>query len=283
MAKKKLGMASIEVNKKFKDEEEAFKYAKRLKEHISYMCKKNANNGWYASAMIVVSNIKKNASSLEIVNNGNAGGQRKELVINDFMNDRWYKGNYKTDWHLHILLVSCPSYAFREDIKKYIDKNWINIDNIREKQEFDISQLKKGKVYKKNCNIKLADYFIEQSSKRLFCNFNFGNENGLEYSLKQYYSEYMKLKNNKIKLYRDNINKPMAEEKYLNRLDRIEKRFNEVNDYFYNINIDAELKKEKSYMEKARLNKIADNYENIEIDNKVQENRNRRMNDYSVF
>lgn len=283
MAKKKLGMASIEVNKKFKDEEEAFKYAKRLKEHISYMCKKNANNGWYASAMIVISNTKRDVSSLKIVNNGKVGGQRKELVIDNIRANRWYRGNYITDWHLHILLVSCPSYAFREDIKQYIDKNWIDIDNIREKQEFDISKLKKGKVYKKNCNIKLADYFIEQSSKRLFCNFNFGNEKGLEYSLKQYYSEYMKLKNNMIKLFKDNIKKPIAEEKYLDRLDRIEKRYKEINDYFYNINIDAELKKEKAYMEKEKLNKIADNYENIEIDNKVQENRNRRINDNSIF
>lgn len=129
MAKKKLGIASIEVNKKFKSGEEAFLYAKRLREFIRYMCKKNADKGWYAQALIVSSNVKKGVSSLKIKNNGKVGGQRKELEIEDLFANRLYNGNYKTDWHLHILLVSCPSYVFRNVIKNYIDKNWIDVDN----------------------------------------------------------------------------------------------------------------------------------------------------------
>lgn len=59
MAKKKLGIGNIEINKKFKDKEEAYRYAKRLIEYIRYIINKNANKGWYAQAMIVSSNQKK--------------------------------------------------------------------------------------------------------------------------------------------------------------------------------------------------------------------------------
>ncbi|MFA7689146.1 MAG: hypothetical protein WCX96_03575, partial [Bacilli bacterium] len=68
MARKKLGIGSIEINKKFKDKEEAYRYAKRLIEHIRYVCKKNAKKGWYAQAMVVVSNLKKDASRLKYEN-----------------------------------------------------------------------------------------------------------------------------------------------------------------------------------------------------------------------
>lgn len=43
-------------------------------------------------------------------------------------------------------------YAFRDDIKNYIDKNWGELKDSKNKFDYDI--LNKGKkVYKKNCNI----------------------------------------------------------------------------------------------------------------------------------
>lgn len=63
--KKILGFSSIEVNKKFASEEEAYRYAKKLKSFIDYKCKKNANKGWYTQAMIVVSNIKKRSQFIK--------------------------------------------------------------------------------------------------------------------------------------------------------------------------------------------------------------------------
>lgn len=79
MANKELGMSSIEVNKKFKNAEEAFRYAKKLNTFIRSICKKNANKGWIAQLMIVVSNINKDVSRLRYVNSGKRGRPRKGL------------------------------------------------------------------------------------------------------------------------------------------------------------------------------------------------------------
>lgn len=40
MSRSKLGISSFDLNIKFKDKEEAYKYAKRLVEFIRYTCKK---------------------------------------------------------------------------------------------------------------------------------------------------------------------------------------------------------------------------------------------------
>lgn len=56
MAKKKIGIGTIEINKKFKDKEEAMKHAKRLQQFIRDLCK---IKGWQASAFIGISRLKK--------------------------------------------------------------------------------------------------------------------------------------------------------------------------------------------------------------------------------
>lgn len=272
-----LGFSSIEVNKKFASEEEAYKYAKKLKSFIDYKCKKNANKGWYAQAMIVASNIKKEVSLLKNINNGKKGRPRKELVINDYMANGWYKGDYKVDWHLHIILLSKPKSAFSDAIKSYIDKNWINISNIDDKEKI----INQKKVYKKNCNIKLMNYFINQSSKRIFCNFNYGEEEKLKYSLKQYFNEYVRLDSAKLKLIKDNIKKPMSEEKYLKRLNKIEERFNDIFNYFYAISNKDNKKMQEDFMQKIMYSKISNNYENVENNIKVQ-SISRRRNEEEV-
>lgn len=149
MAKKKLGIATIEVNKKFKDRDEAYRYAKNLKEFIRYTCKKKANKGWSAQAIITISNIKGGTAIPYYEQNGKVGRPAKKRDFNKY-EFQCYKGDMNTDWHIHILLVSKPSYAFREVIKKYIDRNWNKIPNIYEKEPFDYSKLEQKKmVYKK--------------------------------------------------------------------------------------------------------------------------------------
>jgi hypothetical protein len=234
MAKKKLGMASIEVNKKFASEEEANRYAKNLITAIRYICEKKADKGWFAQAMVVSSNLMKGVSLLEYERTGKIGRPPKVLRIDKRTANDWYKGNYKTDWHLHILIVEKPIYAFRDKIKAYIDKNWGKLLILNE-EAVDSIKFEVLKVYKKDCNIKMADYFINQSSKVLFCDCNYSNEEKLIYSLKQYHNEYLKSYSAKRRLYHQNIINPMSEEKFLQRLNKIENKFKMIEDYFYNI------------------------------------------------
>lgn len=44
MSKSKLGISSFDLNMRFENKEQAYKYAKRLKEFIRYTCKKKADN-----------------------------------------------------------------------------------------------------------------------------------------------------------------------------------------------------------------------------------------------
>jgi len=264
MLNKKLGIGTIEINKKFKNEEEAFRYAKSLKEHISSMCKKNANKGWYAQAIIAISNVKKDVSYLRYINNGKIGRPKKELYIDENAVDKFYKGDYKTDWHLHVLLVSNPSYSFRDGIKDYIDKRWINISNVDEKELVKISKIYNKKVYKKFCNINIAKYFIDQCAKIVFCDFNFTNNEQLEYTLKEYYREYLKCRSGSTRLIREHIINPMSEENYLRRLKKIESKFKTIEEYFYDITKEQDEKIAENYKIRIRRNKIAKNYNKVQ-------------------
>lgn len=271
MAKKKIGIGTIEINKKFVDFNEASKYAKRLRSFISYTCKKN---NYQATVMTVVSNIKKGVSSSRYVSNGKKGRPKKELVINKYLADKLYNGNCHTDYHIHILIVSKPSFALRDLIKDYIDRNWCEIPSIYEKEKFDISKLGKKKVYKKTCNIKMADYFIDQSAEIRFVSCNYSNEKDFDYSLKDYYSEYMKLQSNKMKLIEKQRLNPMSEKKYLKELEKIESQFKIIEDYFYSITKKQEEREQKEYMKKVRLSKINENYnkvQNISIRDRFEE------------
>lgn len=279
MAKSKLNLSTLDINKKFSSEEEAYLYAKRLKEFIRYTCYKNRSKDYLAQALICVSNLKKDVSNLQYINSGLKGRPKKQLIIYESIANNWYLGNYNTDWHIHILLVSKPSYAFREIIKKYIDKNWINVSNIKDKQDFDINKIKAKKVYKKNCNIKIADYFIQQSSKILFCNYNYGNSKNLDYTLKQYYYEYLKMDSAKRKLYKENANNNLAEDEYLKRYNKIESKFKLIENYFYDVTKEQKEKKEYEFMKQIKYSKIKDNYS----DNKVQDIHRDRLWDNSLF
>lgn len=261
MAKKKIGIGTIEINKKFNSLEEASRYAKRLRSFISYTCEKYK---YQATVMTVVSNLKKEVSTSRYVHNGKRGRPKKELVINERIANNWYKGNYHIDPHIHILIVSKPSFTLRNLIKDYIDKNWCEVPSIYGKEKFDISKLGKKKVYKKTCNIKMADYFIDQSAEIRFVSCNYSSEKDFDYSLKDYYREYMKSYSNKKMLIKKHNLKPMSEAIYLKELERIESQFKVIENYFYSITKEQEEKEQKEYMKQVRLSKIKDNYNKVQ-------------------
>lgn len=266
MAKSKLGMSSFDIDIKFKDKEEARRYAKRLIQKIRDICTKK---GWSATAMVCISNTEGSSSYIYHEHTGKVGRPRKVKEVYP------YKDNIEVDWHLHILLASKPSYAFRDEIKKYIDKNWYGG---KRKNNFDVTKLYNGKIYKKNVNVKKAEYFIAQSEEILFCTCNRGNEIVIPkgYSLKDLYKAYMKMMTARryAKIY--------GNEKRL----ALEDKYYEICSFYWKITKEQDDKLVKKFMKEMQLIKIAENYERIEKNNKVQENlsiRRRRMPEDTGF
>ncbi len=252
MAKSKLGMSSFDIDIKFKDRDEAYKYAKRLIEKIRYICNKK---NWSATAMVCISNTEGNSAYTHYEHSGKVGRPKKVKEIYQ------HKENIEVDWHLHILLVSKPSYAFREEIKKYIDKCWYSG---RIKTNFDTTKLYDKRTYKKNTNIKKAEYFIKQAEEILFCNYNKGNEVVIPkgYSLKDLYKSYMKMMTAR------RYARTYGNEKRL----ALEYKYDDIADFYWNITKEQDNKMVKKFMKEMQLIKIAENYERIEQNNKVQEN-----------
>lgn len=242
MAKKRLGISSFDLQIKFKDKDEAYKYAKRLIEHIRYVCKAKAKNGWSAEAMVCISNIKGNSCSVRYERNGKRGKPKK---IKEYYNNK-----INVDWHIHILLVSMPMYAFRDDIKNYIDNCWgVKIDK---------------RTYKKNTNIRKAEYFIDQADILLFCNCNNTGEERIPkgYSLKNLYKAYMNMMTaRKYDVINDNDKVLKAEDNYYKILD-----------FYWKLTKKEDTKMSKAFMKKVRLQRIAEEYERRENNNKVQKN-----------
>lgn len=265
MSKSKLGISSFDLNMRFKDKEEAIRYAKRLKEFIIYTCKKKAGKGWSAEAMICVSSNKGNSTIVYYEHNGKVGRPKK--VISKYYSE---KGNIKVDWHLHILLVSKPMYAFRETIKKYIDKNWVDVKI--EKEPFDYGKIKdKSKIYKKDTNINKAEYFIDQADEILFCNYNYTGEERIPkgYSLKDLYKAYMKARTALI------YNRTIGNVKRL----KLEDKYNKIKNFYWDLSKEQDKKVVDMFMKQVQLDKIASNYKIIN-NNKVQENESLKRRKY---
>lgn len=266
MAKSKLGMSSFDIDIKFKDRDEAYKYAKRLIEKIRYICNKK---NWSATAMVCISNIEGNSTYIHYEHSGKVGRPKKVKEIHP------HRENIEVDWHLHILLASKPSYAFREEIKKYIDNCWYNG---KRKSNFDTTKLYDKRTYKKNTNIKKAEYFIDQAEEILFCNCNKGNEIVIPkgYSLKDLHNAYMKMMTAR------KYAKSYGNEKRL----ALEDKYYKICNFYWNITKEQDNKMIKKFMKEMQLIKIAENYERIEQNNKVQENlslRRRRIEEDSWF
>lgn len=252
--KKKLGINQIEVNKKFKNKYEAFQYAKRLRERVRYVCKTKADKGWQAQAMIIVSNVKGNVAYQYYEHSGQVGRPKKKKGYSKII-EQYYNGNSNTDWHIHVLLVSKPSYAFRDDIKKYIDKNWFQIPILH--KEVDFKDLKK-KVYKKNTNINIAEYFIDQSEDILFCNYNYTDEQIIPkgYTLKDLYKAYMKSRTSS-----------RYSGKYIDNWEKkiwIDESYYKIKNFYYNLTKEKMLKEQKDYIKQCQYQRICENYNKVQ-------------------
>lgn len=255
MASKKLGISTIDLNIKFKDKKESKDYARSLIEHIRYICDKKANDGWSTQAMICISNTRGGTCYQYHERNGKPGRPKRVKRFSEF-DLKYYNGNMNVDWHMHILIVSKPSYAFMNEIKKYIDKNWKgaginnqNIDNI---------------VYIKSANINIAEYFIDQCDEILLCNCNKTNEDIIPkgYSLKDLYNSYMnKLTAN---VYcRKYIISNNWEEK-----EKIDSIYYNIKNFYYSITEEQDSRREKAYMKQEQMDRIKANSKHI--NNKVQ-------------
>lgn len=275
MAKKKLGISSFDLNKQFKDRNEAYIYAKRLREYIRYICKKNALNGWSAQAMICISNTRGNTLYQYYEHTGKVGRPRKVKDFSSF-NLKYYNGNMNVDWHLHILLVSKPSYAFRDEIKSYIDRKW---KDIKESDDmFDNkSTSSKRRVYKKNTNINKVEYFIDQSDDILFCNYNYTNDILIpnDCTLKKLHSAYMRSRT-ATKYCGKYIKSNNWAEK-----EKIDNNYNRIKDFYYKITEEKDRNEIDMFMKRARINKIIENKERI--NNNLQNISRPRVVEYSLF
>ena len=87
MAKKKVGIGTIDINKKFKNKEEAMKYAKRLKQFIYDLSKRK---GWQVTAMIGISRLAKDSSDINYEISRKRGRPKKIVKIYD----GWNKNSY---------------------------------------------------------------------------------------------------------------------------------------------------------------------------------------------
>lgn len=275
MAKAKLGIGQEDINRVFSSYNEACDYAKRLKQFIYDICKKKANKGWMAQAMIVISNTKRDSVHIEYVNG------KARLIENDIVIDKIYKGAYKTGWHIHILIVSKPSVAFRQAIKKYIDKNWYKVPRRYEVEDFDINDLKKS-VYKKYCNINMAKYFIEQSAERWFCNYNFSEEEGIKYGLDTYFREYMKLDKARRLAYKKYY-KYYNENRLIRDLEKAESKFKEIESYYYSITEVEDMKMVNKYLDNVERNNKKKFSNNVKKVHDLQKILSYDKDDFDLF
>lgn len=266
MAKSKLGMSSFDIDIKFKNKDEARRYAKRVLEKIRYICKKK---NWSATAMVCISNTKGNSTYVHYEHNGKVGRPRKVKEVHP------HKSNIEVDWHLHIIMASKPCHSFREELKAYFDKNWLGWKN---KTDIDISKLYGKGTYKKNTNIKKAEYFINQEDETLFCTCNSKEEIVIPkgYTLKDLHNAYINMMTAR------RYAKSTGNEKRL----ALEEEYYKITNFYWNITKEQDKKMVDKFMREVQLIKIQDNYDLMEKNNKVQENfrgRRRIMEENTIF
>lgn len=255
MAKSKLGLYSFDIDIKFKDKEEAMKYAKKVIEKIRYTCKKK---NWSATAMVCISNTKGNSSYIHYEHTGKVGRPKKIKEIHP------HKSNIEVEWHLHIIMASKPSYAFQELLKEYFDKNWLGWKKVN---DIDVTKLYGKGTYKKNTNIKKAEYFMNQEDEVLFCTYNSKDEVVIPkgYTLKDLHNAYL---NSKTAL---RYARSTGNEKRL----ALEDKYLDIAKFYWNITKEQDKKMVDKFMKEVQRTKIQENYELREKNNKVQ-------NDYSI-
>lgn len=266
MAKSKLGMSSFDIDIKFKNRDEAYKYAKRFIQKVNETCKKK---NWSATAMVCISNTEGNSTYVHYEHTGKVGRPRKVKEVHP------HKSNVEVGWHLHIIVASKPCYAFREELKKYFDKNWLGWKKVT---DIDITKLYGKGTFKKNTNIKKAEYFMNQEDEALFCTCNSKEEIVIPkgHTLKDLHNAYINMMTAR------RYAKTYGNEKRLS----LEEEYYKIADFYWNITKEQDKKMVDKFMKQAQLIKIQDNYDLREKNNKVQGNyseRRRIMEENTIF
>ncbi len=202
---------TMDIAVKFKTENEAKLFVNRLEDKFRNILENNAD--YKIQAIIGASNL----NGKKVIDVYSQGRKRfKNLDYSDKA-ELFYGSLYK-EWHIHLLVLSEPKEMVRRIIKDYIDKNWC--------RKVDI------KAYKKDADVDMIFYISNQCSIIRYVG---AEDKRFEYSLKNLYSEYIKVNNAKRKsqyyIYdEDNILK-----------DKVESKFNKMLEYFRGMTLDMNM------------------------------------------
>ena len=149
---------------------------------------------------------------------------------------------------------------------------------MKKKTDIDITKLYGKGTYKKNTNIKKAEYFINQEDETLFCTCNSKDEIVIPkgYTLKDLHNAYINMMTARRYAKSTGNKKRLA----------LEEEYYMIADFYWNITKEQDKKMVDKFMKQAQLIKIQDNYDLMEKKNKVQENygeRRRIMEENTIF
>ena len=111
-------------------------------------------------------------------------------------------------------------------------------------------------TYKKNTNIKKAEYFIDQAEDILFCNCMSNDVIPMGYHLKDLYRAYMKSRTALV-----HCGKYIKNENWQEK-EKIDNAYHKILSFYYRLSEKEDKKDETVFMKKKQLEKIADSYYN---------------------
>ncbi len=260
---RKMDFWTIEIATKFKDKEQALKMHKNIIDKLNY--ESGNHNDYMVQVIIGVSNI--NGKYTRGVYNKRAGKSGRPKKVKDIMEETDFTianyGKLYTEWHIHMLVLSCPSETLAQLIKDYVEKNW----NIVAYKKFI------GNGWG-DIDIGMLFYIAKQSDIVLFYG---SGDKRFKYTFRNMYEEMVKQYSNM--LFNE---KYKTDEDYRKKVD---KKYNDMISYFSQF-YDEELKKEmeRRYKEKVKRRKIAERYKQKEQkDNKVLKKRSIVSSEDSPF
>lgn len=252
--KRKMDFWTIEIATKFKDKEQALKLQKNIIDKFNYEC--GIHKDYMAQVIVGVSNI--NGKYVKGIYNEKKGISGRPKKVKDMIKETDFTkkmyGTLYTDWHIHILALSCPSETLARIIKDYIDKSW----------NTGVSYRKFKNDKKNDIDIEMLFYIAKQSDNVVFYG---SGDKRFKYTFRNMYEEMVKHYSNSL------FDKKYVEKEDYRKIK--DKKYNDMLKYFnmfYDENIKK--KKEQEYKKKVRARKIAERYEQMaQKDNKVLKKR----------
>jgi len=208
MSKRKAKMSRLDINHKFKDYEQALKYAKYLKNAIDNICQANH---YKCEAIIGISNIMGKAVTDYYYEDNDKSKIKRDVLTDDMeiinkvgkLGENGELGNVYVGYHLHVLMVSYPGETVRREIKSYINRTWNKIQKfytedidpnyikevLRRKKLIEDGVIEEAdeqtenneeekppkKVYGKDCDTNYADYIFKQSESVIFVDVDYSD------------------------------------------------------------------------------------------------------------